>query len=279
MRPPETISSGIAASVLAHVSALVLVLLFTEVHTFGFVTAEPITVDLVSQAEAVQSPKDQEPVPEQQRASIDTPEVPANPAVPSSPPAAPPAAVAPEKNPAPSRPSPGEQHATATPAKASSSPQVFTRPEPDLSIKYNVMLGLPPALPVAAAKSGTDDLFDASASEKVRVESSLIGEFRSRLKSCSKLPPSIAPSDKVTITLRAFMTSEGRLATEPILIEGSASDKGPALMQSAIRALEACQPYAMLPADRYGEWKVLDLSFTPQDFLRIVERTTINGRN
>jgi hypothetical protein len=75
------------------------------------------------------------------------------------------------------------------------------------------------------------------------------------------------------------MTSEGRLATEPILIEGSASDKGPALMQSAIRALEACQPYAMLPADRYGEWKVLDLSFTPQDFLRIVERTTINGRN
>jgi hypothetical protein len=22
----------------------------------------------------------------------------------------------------------------------------------------------------------------------------------------------------------------------------------------------------MLPVDRYGEWKVLDLSFTPQDF-------------
>ena len=37
-------------------------------------------------------------------------------------------------------------------------------------------------------------------------------------------------------------------------------------MQSAISALQACQPYAMLPADRYGEWKVLDLSFTPKDF-------------
>jgi hypothetical protein len=37
-------------------------------------------------------------------------------------------------------------------------------------------------------------------------------------------------------------------------------------MQSVLRALEACQPYLMLPADRYGEWKVLDLSFTPQDF-------------
>ena len=63
-----------------------------------------------------------------------------------------------------------------------------------------------------------------------------------------------------------MMTAEGKLATDPILIEASASAKGPALMQGAIAALVACQPYAMLPADRYREWKVLDLSFTPQDF-------------
>jgi hypothetical protein len=63
-----------------------------------------------------------------------------------------------------------------------------------------------------------------------------------------------------------LMTPDGRLAAEPILIEASASMKGPLLMQGAIRALQACQPYAMLPTDRYGEWKVLDLSFTPQDF-------------
>ena len=63
-----------------------------------------------------------------------------------------------------------------------------------------------------------------------------------------------------------FMTPEGKLAADPVLIEASASAKGPLLMQSAIAALEACQPYQMLPADRYGEWKVLDLSFTPQDF-------------
>jgi hypothetical protein len=37
-------------------------------------------------------------------------------------------------------------------------------------------------------------------------------------------------------------------------------------MQSAIAALNSCQPYAMLPSDRYGEWKVIDLSFTPEDF-------------
>jgi hypothetical protein len=125
------------------------------------------------------------------------------------------------------------------------------------------MLGLPSI--ASAANDGSAE-FDAPASEKAEVESSLIGEFRRHLKTCSKLPASIAPSDKITVTLRAFMTPKGRLAMKPILIEASASAKGPALMQSAIDALEVCQPYDMLPADRYGEWKVLDLSFTPQDF-------------
>jgi hypothetical protein len=49
-------------------------------------------------------------------------------------------------------------------------------------------------------------------------------------------------------------------------VEGTATLKGLDLRQSAVDALQACQPYTMLPADRYGEWKVLDLSFTPQDF-------------
>lgn len=62
------------------------------------------------------------------------------------------------------------------------------------------------------------------------------------------------------------MTPEGRLAAEPILIEATASAKGVVLMRGAMAALETCQPYTMLPADRYGEWKILDLSFTPRDF-------------
>ena len=68
------------------------------------------------------------------------------------------------------------------------------------------------------------------------------------------------------IKLRAVMTPDGTLAAVPILVEASASAKGPILMQGAISALQACQPYAMLPKDRYREWKVIDLIFTPQNF-------------
>ena len=132
------------------------------------------------------------------------------------------------------------------------------------------MLGLPPDLSAdpPPAKSGdrTGEPFDGPASTAADIASSLVAEFRRHLRTCLKLPPSIAPSDKLKIKLRVFMDLEARLAAEPVLIEASASPKGPALMQAAMAALQGCQPYRMLPADRYGEWKALDLSFTPQDF-------------
>jgi len=262
VEPRRFIRSGIAASAIGHLSILTAVLIFTEVHPLGTVTAEPITVDIVSPDEAAKA----EPLP--------TPKTePSHPfdlsskSASSSPAAAaaPAAATQPQKQATLSTPSLNRQEAqqaNAQPQPPSTSPlPAYRPPEPDLSIKYHVLLGLPPDLP--QAKSGD---FDAPASKTADIASSLITEFRRHLRTCSRLPESIAASDKVKVTLRVLMTPEGRLAAEPILIEASASTKGPALVQGAITALQACQPYAMLPAERYGEWKVLDLSFTPQDF-------------
>ncbi len=267
MEPRRFIRSGIAASAIGHLSILTAVLIFTEVHPFGTVTAEPITVDLVSPDEAA---KKAEPVPTPKPEPSDSFDLSSKSAPSNSPAptAAPAAATQPQKQATLSTPSLNRQEAqqaNAQPQPPSTSPLPAHRPPgPDLSIKYHVLLGLPPDLsPSPEAKSAD---FDAPASKTADIASSLIAEFRRHLKTCSRLPGSIAPSDKVKVTLRVLMTPEGRLAAEPILIEASASMKGPALMQGAITALQACQPYAMLPADRYGEWKVLDLSFTPQDF-------------
>jgi hypothetical protein len=173
----------------------------------------------------------------------------------------------PQKQAALAPPRPVSQQAAVQPQPPATSPvPAFVPPEPDLTVKYGVLLGLPPDLPQGLPQDSPGDGFDAAASQTADVPSSLVAEFRRHLKTCSKLPNSIAPSDPIKIKLRVFMATDGRLATDPVLIEASASAKGPALMQSAIGALEACQPYAMLPADRYGEWKVLDLSFTPRDF-------------
>jgi len=277
------------ASAAAHLLALMLVVFFTEVHRFGSVTAEPITVDIVSPAEAPPDPRKEEPPPEPTVESKTKP--PDAVALPSKAEASPAPAVSPAPAPSPvpaaspppaasQPPAARPQQQTALPAP-SPSPQppnarsqppppappspAYAPPQPDISVKYGVLLGLPPDVPVESLKAKPDD-FDAQASKKADIDSSLVAQFRRHLKTCSKLPPSIAPSDSVMIRLRVFMTTEGKLAAEPVVIEGSGNLKGLDLRQSAIDALQACQPYAMLPVDRYGEWKVLDLTFTPQDF-------------
>ena len=193
------------------------------------------------------------------------------PAETAPPPAAAPAPAArPQKQAALAAPGAAQPQPVAQPTSHPPAPG-YKPPEPDVSVKYQVLLGLPPdlsPLPPAPAQgqSKDDDNFDGPATEAADIASTLVAAFRRHLKTCSKLPASLAGADDVKVKLRVLMTPDGRLAGEPILIEASASMKGPLLMQGAIRALQACQPYAMLPVDRYGEWKVLDLSFTPQDF-------------
>ena len=56
MQVRQFIRPDIAVSAIAHLSALALVVLFTEVHPFGSVTAEPIAVDLVTSDEIAKQP-------------------------------------------------------------------------------------------------------------------------------------------------------------------------------------------------------------------------------
>jgi hypothetical protein len=259
VEPLRFIRSGIAASALAHLSILALVLIFAEVHPFASVTAEPIAVDIVTPTQ-VEEKKTEPPEPPKAQPS-DAFGLSSK----SAPPNSPPAAAPPQQQATLAGPSSPQQQAAAQPPSTSPVP-AYIPAEPDLSIKYHVMLGLPQDLPPSAPQVRSGDGGDDAASKAADIASSLVKEFRRHLKTCLKLPGSIEPSDKLRIVLRAFMTLQGKLAAEPVLIEASASPKGPALMQSAIGALQSCQPYAMLPQDRYGEWKVLDLSFTPQDF-------------
>jgi hypothetical protein len=267
----KILRTGIAASAAAHLSILTLVLFFADVHPFGAVTAEPMTVEIVSEAPPpLKEPPKEDPVPEPQQKPTDSFELPtksetANPAPPAEPKHA--MAGQPPQQPEHSSSQRETQQTGNRPQPVAPTPApAYVPPEPDLSIKYHVMLGLPPNLPSEPPKAKSGDDFGAQASKAADIDSSIVGEFRRHLKTCSKLPESVAPADQISITLRVLMTPDGRLAAEPVLMEASASAKGPALMQSAISALESCQPYAMLPVERYGEWKLLDLSFTPKDF-------------
>ncbi|MBX9709423.1 MAG: cell envelope biogenesis protein TolA [Xanthobacteraceae bacterium] len=148
---------------------------------------------------------------------------------------------------APAAQSPPPQQATTF---ALNAPPVA---QPDITEKYGTMFSL----------SDTGFSADTTAA---KIEPSVVDTFREHLRKCSQMPASVTAADKVKIVLRIALSPAGNLMAAPALIEASASPKGPLLMQGAIKALQACQPYDMLPADKYKEWRILDLSFTPQDF-------------
>jgi hypothetical protein len=269
MEVRQFIPPGVTVSAIAHVSVLALVILFSQVHPFGAGTAEPIAVDLVTPDQVEQKP---EPAPTLQTPLPDVSQL-TKPDQPAPPPPAAPQAAAPPPQPPAARPDRQEAALSSQPQPPPPAPSAtaalgYTPAQPDITVKYHVMLGLPEDLPPPAAGSEKKpgDGFDATASSAADISSNLIAEFRRHLKTCAKLPASVAPSDKLIVKLRVLMTPGGRLAADPLVAGGSANPKALDLLRSAMDALKACQPYAMLPADRYGEWKVLDLNFTPRDF-------------
>src|SRR5260370_1639926 len=121
-----------------------MVLIFAEVHPFGSVTAEPITVDIVSPAEV---PKKAEPLPEPKAQPSDVFDLSSKSAPSTSPaPAAPEGPSAgPQKQAAPSTPRPTRPHTGARPPPPSpSAAPADTPPEPHSFLKHPPMLRLSP---------------------------------------------------------------------------------------------------------------------------------------
>jgi hypothetical protein len=252
--------SGMAVSIVTHLTVLTVGLGYAGVRPFETVPVEAIAVDIVSPAEVKEATPETplEPTPPLEIPDLSIREQPAAASKPAAPPqqaAAMPASAS--AAPAMADAKQATLQSAAAPSSAPLPAPSWRPPEPDLSVKYQVNLGLP-------ARPGDD--FDTVAFTAAKVSTDDVAKFREHLKTCSVLPASIAPTDKVTIRLRASFLPDGTLAAAPLLIEASASAKGPLLMQAAIAALTACQPYAVLPADKYNEWKVLDLGFTPRDF-------------
>ena len=148
------IPSDITASAIAHLSLLTLMLLFSDVHPFGAVTAEQIPVEIVTpqdlaekQAPAEQPPPRTSPNRSSANAAARflrarqacgcecTPAVGTACALPRS---------RRSRLPSPRRARPSRQ--PRSPPQPQPAAPAYKPPEPDLSIKYKVLLGLPPDL-------------------------------------------------------------------------------------------------------------------------------------
>ena len=85
--------------------------------------------------------------------------------------------------------------------------------------------------------------------------------FRERVGVCSKVPNGVEPD--VSIKIRISFNRDGTLVSPPHLLVPAPSAKQKALMESAVDALQRCQPFTMLPPEKYKQWKTMVFYVTP----------------
>src|SRR5262249_3949367 len=74
-------------------------------------------------------------------------------------------------------------------------------------------------------------------------------------------------NSRLYVVLRVLFKTDGSMVQAPTVVEGSSSALGPALAESAKRALLLCQPFTMLRPEHYEQWKDIELRFDPHELL------------
>jgi hypothetical protein len=100
--------------------------------------------------------------------------------------------------------------------------------------------------------------------EKSNLAREEVAAFKAQVSRCWIAPAGMPNTPDATIVMRIALNPNGTLGAAPELIAAPMSIDGNPLKESAKRALQKCQPYTALPAAKYQDWKILDMSFTPQ---------------
>ena len=153
-----------------------------------------------------------------------------------------------------------QQPQSSIAAQGPAPPQGAPQPAPSVFDPSNI----PMLMDLPNAAGLPEKGFDFEATVTANISADERAAFKAQLRKCWKLPDALSPAANTRVVLRVYLKRDGALASEPVLIEASASRDGPAVLTAAKAALAACQPYAF-PAEKYREWRILDLTFTPKD--------------
>ena len=97
---------------------------------------------------------------------------------------------------------------------------------------------------------------------------SALDALSARLRQCWNPPVGAVEADRVFVVLRVQFNRDGTVARPMEMIEGTPSAVGPAMVESAKRAVLQCQPFTMLRQENYDAWKDIELKFDPRDMFR-----------
>ena len=220
----------LAISILAHAAILLWLVLVPAGRPFDPAQAEPILVDLLPAQEAPETKPDEAKSPPKFEAQKPEPQ-----------------------KPEPPKPEPPKRDS------GQKSPQ-STAARDDLEDRAATAARLAWELVLPTDTGG--NLAAPPSESKSKLTSEEIGELKAQVGKCWSAPEGVPHSSGFAAVIRIALQPDGKLGAEPQLVSAPASLSGPPLVASAKQALQQCQPYAMLPADKYQDWRVLDLTFT-----------------
>src|ERR1700674_5216241 len=244
--------AGLVFSAVGHLALLLWgFVLFASPKQFAPIPPESITVDIVpaaAMAQDLELPRaesaaaQQQPGPDREQAPAGNSQI---------------GTASPQPSAQERRPSPRE------PVQAPP-PQPEAPPPPPNLLVFNPTVAPVPELPLPLGDvQNPAEGFDAPAQGTAKLSREEVAAFRAHLQKCWNPPATIAEAQKLKVVLRVALGPNGALTGSPTLIEASASAHGPALVATALSAPRQCHTYAFLPAGKYQEWKLLDLSFSP----------------
>jgi hypothetical protein len=228
------VAGGLAVSAFLHLALVGTVMLVTP-RLLGPAPVNSMTVDIVSPEEIAElSKKTESPDPSQ--------------------PDKPPQPPQPQAQPAQAPPPPGIDAFTMP--RPPTTPQAAA-PGPALgeAARLAQLLGLP--APMAGAVAG-----GAPSEVQANLTTEEIAAFSAHMQRCWAAPAGVANTPKLQVVIRVSLRPDGGLMASPTLLAAPALTQGPALVKAAMRALQQCQPYNALPAQKYDEWRLLDLRFS-----------------
>jgi len=91
-----------------------------------------------------------------------------------------------------------------------------------------------------------------------------IDALRAQIRRCWNVPAGTADAQDLRVEFNVKLRLDGSLAADPVLLMRGSSPYFQVFAESALRAVQRCQPYN-LPAAKYEVWKDIDLSFRLDD--------------
>ena len=101
--------------------------------------------------------------------------------------------------------------------------------------------------------------------QSAQLSQSEIDALRKRLGECWNPPAGATDGGQIKVVLRVLFKRDATVAIPPQLVLATASPFGPAMAESAKRAILTCQPFTMLRADHYEQWKDIEITFDPRE--------------